>query len=121
MALALPWLVSVLADGLVALGFAVVCLALRESRHAGTASQEPAVLMTGLYGLVRHPMYAGTIVLLIFSPPALGSWPALPFALALVMVIVARTREEDDFLSANLAGYAAYRQTVRYRLLPFVW
>ncbi len=66
-------------------------------------------------------MYAGASLLLLFSPLALGSWVALPFPVPLILVVVARLLEEEKFLSANLSGYTAYCQKVRYRLVPFIW
>jgi protein-S-isoprenylcysteine O-methyltransferase Ste14 len=79
------------------------------------------VISTGPYSVVRHPMYAGAILLLLFTPLALGSWVAIPFPLPLILVIVIRLREEEKFLLANLNGYEAYRQKVRYRLVPLIW
>jgi protein-S-isoprenylcysteine O-methyltransferase Ste14 len=66
-------------------------------------------------------MYAGAFLLLLFTPLALGSWVALPFPIPLILVIVIRLLDEERFLSSNLSGYEAYRQTVRYRLVPYIW
>ena len=66
-------------------------------------------------------MYAGASLLLLFSPLALGSWVAAPLPLALILVVAARLMGEEKYLSANLSGYEAYRQTVRCRLVPFIW
>ena len=66
-------------------------------------------------------MYAGAGVLVMFTPLALGSWAGVPFAVALMLVIVARLGDEENFLVANLGGYEEYRRKVRYRLVPFVW
>jgi protein-S-isoprenylcysteine O-methyltransferase Ste14 len=66
-------------------------------------------------------MYAGAIPLLIFTPLALGSWIAVPFAVPVILVIVARLLDEEKFLDKNLSGYTSYRQKVRYRLIPFIW
>ncbi len=79
------------------------------------------MIASGPYSVVRHPMYAGASLLLLFSPLALGSWVALPFPVPLILVVVARLLEEEKFLSANLSGYTAYCQKVRYRLVPFIW
>ncbi len=66
-------------------------------------------------------MYAGASLLLLFSPLALGSWVALPFPILLIIAVTARLLEEEKFLIANLNGYAAYCEKVRYRLVPFIW
>jgi protein-S-isoprenylcysteine O-methyltransferase Ste14 len=119
-----PAAVSLVSDGLVALGFFIVFLVFRENSYtSGTiqVSDEQKVVTTGPYSVVRHPMYAGAGLLLIFSPLALGSLVAIPFPIPLMLVIVVRLLEEEKFLAANLDGYQDYRQKVRYRLIPFIW
>jgi protein-S-isoprenylcysteine O-methyltransferase Ste14 len=120
----MPPVVSLLADAFVALGFYVVFLVFRENSYTSATIEvaaEQKVISSGPYGLVRHPMYAGAFLLLLFTPLALGSWVALPFPIPLIAVIVARLTAEERFLSANLNGYEEYRRKVRYRLLPRVW
>lgn len=115
---------SLLADAVVALGFYIVFLVFKENSYTSSTievADEQTVVTSGPYSLVRHPMYAGAFLLLLFTPLALGSWVALPFVLPLMLVIVIRLREEEKFLQANLRGYEQYRRTVRYRLVPFVW
>lgn len=115
---------SVLSDGFVALGLFFVFLVFRENTFTSATiqvSSEQKVVATGPYSLVRHPMYAGAIVMLLFTPLALGSWVVLPMPVPLMVVVVARLLEEEKFLSASLPGYEAYREQVRYRLVPFVW
>lgn len=115
---------SLLADGLVALGFAIVFLVFKANTYTSSTievADEQTVVTSGPYSLVRHPMYAGAFLLLIFTPLALGSWVALPFVIPLILVIVVRLLEEEKFLRAHLRGYEEYRRTVRYRLVPFVW
>lgn len=79
------------------------------------------VIDTGLYGVVRHPMYAATVVLFLSIPVVLGSWWSLLCFLFYIPVIVIRIRNEEAVLSSGLAGYEEYRTNVRYRLIPFVW
>lgn len=120
----LPLALSLAAEGFVALGFFIVFLVFRENTFTGAiieVADEQKVISSGPYGVVRHPMYAGAFLLLIFTPLALGSWVALPFILPLILTIIVRLLEEEKFLSANLSGYAAYRQKVGYRLIPFIW
>jgi protein-S-isoprenylcysteine O-methyltransferase Ste14 len=119
-----PPAVSLVADGLVALGFYIVFLVFRENSYTSATievSAEQKVIASGPYHVVRHPMYAGAFLLLLFTPLALGSWVALPLPIPLILVIILRLLEEERFLSTSLRGYEAYRQEVRYRLLPFVW
>ena len=79
------------------------------------------VVSTGLYGIVRHPMYAVTLVLFLSMPLVLGSAPAFIVFLAYPFIIAKRIRNEEEVLSRELAGYCEYMQKVRWRLIPFVW
>jgi protein-S-isoprenylcysteine O-methyltransferase Ste14 len=79
------------------------------------------VVTSGPYGYVRHPMYAGVIVLFLCIPLVLGSWLALLPGAANAVLMVIRARQEDRMLRAELGGYEAYAHRVRYRLLPGVW
>ena len=120
----MPPVVSLLADGIVALGFYIVFLVFRENSYTRATiavSPEQKVITTGPYAIVRHPMYSGAMLLLIFTPLALGSWVAAPFSIPVIVVIVARLLEEEKFLKAELSGYAEYSQRVRYRLIPSLW
>ncbi len=79
------------------------------------------VVDTGLYGIVRHPMYSATILLFMAMPLVLGSWYALiPFAFYPAIIIV-RLKDEEELLTRELRGYAAYKEKVKYRLLPYLW
>ena len=79
------------------------------------------VIDTGLYGIVRHPMYAATIWLFLAIPLVLGSWWSLLCFSPYPVIIAVRIKGEETLLAAELSGYAAYRQKVRYRLIPFIW
>lgn len=79
------------------------------------------VIDTGLYGIVRHPMYAATVLLFLMIPLILGSWYALLIFLAYPAVIVARIKNEETVLTEQLAGYKEYKKKVRYRIIPFIW
>lgn len=83
--------------------------------------REQHVVSTGVYAFVRHPMYLGALLMFTGAPLLLGSAAALVVAFALTVVLAVRIVAEEKLLAANLAGYDAYRQRVRYRLLPFVW
>ncbi len=119
-----PPVISLIADGLVALGFFFVFLVFRENSYTrGTieVSAGQKVITTGPYAVVRHPMYSGAMLLLVFTPIALGSWVAVPFCIPLILVIIARLLDEERFLTANLPGYSEYCQKVRYHLVPMIW
>ncbi|MBQ8397299.1 MAG: isoprenylcysteine carboxylmethyltransferase family protein [Clostridia bacterium] len=79
------------------------------------------VIDTGLYGIVRHPMYTATIFLFLAIPLVLGSWPAFAVMLFFPVTIIFRIRNEERVLEEGLDGYRAYKQKVKYRLIPFVW
>ena len=79
------------------------------------------VVDTGLYGIVRHPMYSATVFLFLAMPLVLGSWYALiPMAFYPVIIIV-RLLDEEKLLTRELPGYEEYKKKVKYRLIPFVW
>lgn len=79
------------------------------------------VIDTGLYGIVRHPMYMATVVLFLSIPLVLGSLPAFVIFLIYPVLLVKRIRNEEAVLEAGLPGYQAYQKKVRYRLIPFIW
>ena len=117
-------IISLIADGFVALSFFIVFLVFAENTYTSATievTEEQKVITTGPYSLVRHPMYAGAFLLLVFTPLALGSWIGMLFALPVILVIVIRLLEEEKFLAAKLKGYEEYRQKVPYRLIPYIW
>jgi protein-S-isoprenylcysteine O-methyltransferase Ste14 len=117
-------LLSLLSDAMVVLSLFIVFLVFRANTYTSAIIEVAGgqkVVTTGPYSVVRHPMYSGAMLLLLFTPLALGSWVGVPFALPVILVIAARLLREEKFLQAKLEGYAEYRRTVRYRLVPFVW
>lgn len=79
------------------------------------------VIDTGLYGIVRHPMYSATIALFLAMPLVLGSWISFGIMLVYPVIILFRIRNEEKVLEAGLEGYAEYKKKVRFRLIPFIW
>lgn len=79
------------------------------------------VIDTGLYGIVRHPMYASTLLLFLSMPIVLGSVYAFLIFLAYPFIIAKRIQHEEKFLEEELDGYSEYKQKVKYRLIPFIW
>jgi protein-S-isoprenylcysteine O-methyltransferase Ste14 len=109
---------------LVALGFLAAYFVFRENTFTSATIElapEQRVISTGPYALVRHPMYAGGIILLVGVPLALGSWWGLLVVAAMVPALIWRLIDEEKFLARNLTGYPEYQRKVRYRLVPGVW
>lgn len=79
------------------------------------------VISTGVYGVVRHPMYLGALLLFAGAPLLLGSFVGLAIGMVLTLLLVARIFREEDLLKKELDGYMDYCRNVRYRLLPFIW
>ena len=79
------------------------------------------VVDTGLYGIVRHPMYMATILLFLMIPLILGSWYALIAFAFYPIIIILRLKNEEALLTRDLPGYAAYKKKVKYRIIPFIW
>ncbi len=79
------------------------------------------IIDTGLYGIVRHPMYSVTLLLFLSMPIVLGSVYSFLIFLAYPFIIAKRIKHEEKFLEEKLDGYREYKQKVKYRLIPFVW
>lgn len=119
-----PSPISGIGDVLVAVGLIITMFVVIQNGYAAaniTVESGQTVVSTGLYGLVRHPMYAGTVILLVGIPLALGSYWGLLFIVPSLFVLALRIRDEEDMLEHELTGYRAYEQQVHYRLLPYVW
>jgi protein-S-isoprenylcysteine O-methyltransferase Ste14 len=109
---------------LVIVGLGIATLVLIQNNHAAATIRVEAgqtVVSTGLYGLVRHPMYTGNVIGMVGVPLALGSYWGLVFAVPGSLVLALRIRDEEKLLQEELAGYREYTQKVRYRLLPCMW
>ncbi len=119
-----PPSVSLIGDGLVALGLLIDLFVFRENSYGASNIQTfegQKVISTGPYALVRHPMYGGVLVMVIGVPLALGSLWGLA-VLALVMPgLIWRILDEEKLLEKDLPGYIEYVQKVRYRLVPYLW
>jgi protein-S-isoprenylcysteine O-methyltransferase Ste14 len=119
-----PAAAVVAGDVLVAAGLAIVFLVFRANTFTSAVievEREQALVSTGPYAVIRHPMYAGAFVMLIGAPIALGSWVGLLAVPPLVAVIVWRLLDEEKLLAIELPGYAAYRERVTRRLVPWIW
>lgn len=117
------WL-CLLGDVLVVVGLAIAMLVVIQNGYAAatiTVEAGQTLASGGLYGFVRHPMYAGDLVMMVGMPLALGSYWGLLFVIPGVAVLVFRILDEEKLLAEELAGYREYAQRVRYRLVPNVW
>jgi protein-S-isoprenylcysteine O-methyltransferase Ste14 len=119
-----PAVVSIIGDGLVALGLFVDLLVFRENSYGASnirVEEKQKVITSGPYTLVRHPMYSGVLIMVLGIAPALGSWWGMAFLLITLPVLALRILDEEKALHEELAGYPEYEQKVRYRLVPYVW
>ena len=117
------WAVWV-AVALFLLSYLMYARVLRENAYLSRTievQQGQKVVDTGLYGIVRHPMYSATILLFLSMPLVLGSLPSFVIMLAYIPLIVKRIRNEETVLLEGLDGYADYCSKVKYRIIPFVW
>ena len=118
-----PW-TALAGDGLVAVGWLAIFFVFRENTFTSATIElapDQKVISTGPYALVRHPMYAGALVMLLGMPIALGSWWGVIVVVAILPALIWRLFDEEKFLAGNLSGYVAYQNKVRYRLIPKVW
>lgn len=118
------WLV-VVGNLAVAVGLVGAQLVVVQNHYAGSTirvEDDQPLVSTGMYGVVRHPLYSASLVMMIGLPPALGSlWGLVVVALTFPAVLEARVVDEEKALVDELAGYREYRARVRYRLIPGVW
>ena len=111
-------------DVLVTLGYLTILLVLKVNSFSSSTIELAAdqkVISTGPYALVRHPMYAGALVMLLGMPIALGSWWGVLVFVGMIPLLMWRLLDEEKFLGSRLAGYLEYQSSVRFRLLPGVW
>ena len=119
-----PLGVTVAASVILLVSYALYAEVMRENAYLSRTvevQEGQRVVDTGLYGIVRHPMYAVTLWLFLSIPVVLGSWWALLCFLPYVAVIAVRIRNEEKVLEAGLDGYTDYKKRVKYRLFPFIW
>lgn len=119
-----PFAVVVLGNVLVAVGLVLAQAVVFQNSFAGASirvEDEQPLVSTGLYGLVRHPMYFGAVLMMFGTPLALGSYWALLVSILAVPIFGVRIADEEKMLRAELDGYDEYARKVRYRLLPYVW
>ena len=111
-------------DAVILSGYIIIFLVFRQNSYASRIieiEEEQKVITTGLYSVVRHPMYLGVLIMYLPTPLALGSyWGLIPMAL-LPVALVFRILNEEKVLKENLTGYMEYCEKTRYRLIPSIW
>jgi protein-S-isoprenylcysteine O-methyltransferase Ste14 len=120
----MPTTVCFVGDVLVAIGLGLAMMVVVQNSYAAanvTVEVGQKVIVTGLYGLVRHPMYTGNVIMMVGIPLALGSYWGLVFVIPGLFVLATRIRDEEELLGQQLDGYSEYIQRVHYRLVPYMW
>ncbi len=119
-----PLWLTIVASVLFLLGYIMYAEVMRENAYLSRTvevQENQKVISTGLYGMVRHPMYLATLLMFLPMPIILGSfWGLIPFVLYPVTIVI-RILNEEKVLTDGLDGYAEYKGKVKYRLIPFVW
>ncbi len=119
-----PTPVIIVAAVILLASYALYAEVMRENAYLSRTievQENQTVVDTGLYGIVRHPMYAATVFLFLSIPVVLGSWWSLLCFAPYVAVIALRICNEEKVLETGLDGYTEYKMRVKYRLLPFIW
>ncbi len=122
--LMLPFPVSIVFAVVFLIAYALYAEVLRENSYLSRTievQEGQKVVDTGLYGVVRHPMYSTTLILFLSMPLVLGSVISFVITLAYIPIIVKRIRNEEQVLGKDLPGYTEYMGKVKYRLIPFIW
>lgn len=120
----MPLGVTLVASVLFLVAYGLYAQVLRENAYLSRTikvEEGQKVISTGLYGVVRHPMYVATILLFLMMPLVLGSWYGAIVFLIYPGLIVLRLKGEEKLLAKELPGYEEYQKKVKYRLIPFIW
>ena len=120
----LPFAVNIAAAVVFIISYLIYAEVLRENTYLSRTIkvvEGQKVVSTGLYGIVRHPMYFATILLFMAMPLVLGSLVSFVVFLAYPFIIAARIKNEEEVLSRELEGYDEYKKKVKYRMIPFIW
>lgn len=119
-----PLWVTITAAVLLLLSYALYAEVMRENAYLSRTvevQEGQKVVDTGLYGIMRHPMYAVTTLLFLSIPLVLGSWIAFAVFLVYPVLMVLRIKNEEKVLAEGLPGYREYQKKVKYRMIPFIW
>ena len=119
-----PQILVISASVLLLISYGIYAEVMRENAYLSRTIEvqdNQKVIDSGLYGIVRHPMYMATVLLFLSIPLVLGSWISFIIMLSYPAVIIARIYDEELLLEKELQGYKEYKNKVKYRLIPFVW
>ena len=115
----------IISDAFVFLGYMLIARVMEENRYASAIIQiteEQKIIETGPYKIVRHPMYTGGLIFILFTPLALGSyWALILFSISTAPALILRIINEEKLMITNLPGYSDYCRKTKYRLIPYVW
>ena len=120
----MPNSIVVVSSVIFLLAYIIYAEVLRENVYLSRTievQENQKVVDTGLYGIVRHPMYAATILLFLSMPLVLGSMISFMIFLVYPFIIAKRIKNEEEVLEKELAGYADYKKRVKYKMIPFIW
>ncbi len=119
-----PYFIVIITDIVILLGYLLIFFVFKQNSYASRVvevDKNQKLISTGLYSMVRHPMYIGVIVMFVPTPVALGSyWGLIPMA-TIPLALVFRIINEEKVLCKDLPGYKEYCQKTKYRLIPFIW
>lgn len=119
-----PMSVVIISSCLFLLSYLLYAEVMRENAYLSRTigvEENQKVIDTGLYGIVRHPMYFATVIMFLSIPLILGSWWSFVVFLAYPVIISVRIKNEEQILTEQLEGYKEYKQKVKYKLIPFIW
>ncbi|MBQ8495956.1 MAG: isoprenylcysteine carboxylmethyltransferase family protein [Clostridia bacterium] len=120
----MPFWVTVAASAVFLIAYALYAEVMRENAYLSRTievQKDQKVIDTGLYGIVRHPMYFATVLLFLVLPLVLGSWISFAVFCFYPVPIIIRILNEEKILAEELDGYRDYQKKIRYRLIPFIW
>ena len=120
----MPLWVTITASVLFLIAYALYAEVMRENAYLSRTikvEEGQTVVDTGMYAVVRHPMYSVTLLLFLMIPLVLGSWYSLIAFAFYPAIIIVRLKDEEELLTRELKGYAEYKEKVKYRLIPFIW
>ena len=119
-----PKAVVIIASALFLLSYILYAEVMRENAYLSRTvkvEDDQKVIDTGLYGIIRHPMYMATIIMFLSIPLILGSWLSFIIFLSYPIIIAIRIYNEEKVLEKELKGYTEYKQKVKYKVIPFIW
>ncbi len=119
-----PYIVKIIASILFIFSYLLYAEVMRENTYLSRTikvEENQSVIDTGLYAVIRHPMYSASILMFLMIPLILGSWYSLICFVLYPIIIAFRINNEEKVLTEQLSGYIEYKQKVKYKIIPFIW